>query len=250
MLINIYVFKSKVYTLESDNVYAEDFVKGMQRAWELYSNNHGILRDYVNPDSISRLMLEVYKLHSDTLTEELQDCLKALGALGYKGSTDDMPYNYGETTFSQRLKNLEADVESKITDAIDTSLPFNVEDDEIAEQKNYNLTADEALQACSEGNFITHKSFNKFASIHLYGEYLYKSNGDIIPNANSYFTERGWATDGWRVKYPSYQINVARLDDMHKKATDADVNYNDCVMEGIKVRKRLQRVRRVKQKTE
>ena len=75
-------------------------------------------------------------------------------------------------------------------------------------------------------------------------------NGVQIPNANDYFTSNEWAEDGWRIEYQPYQINVFRLDDMHKNETAENINYNDCIMKGIKIRKRLPKVKRAKQEKE
>lgn len=97
------------------------------------------------------------------------------------------------------------------------------------------MNLNEAILSASEGNFITHISFDRKESMHEYDGKLYYEDGADLTTSGfiDALHQMAWAKEGWEIKYPKERVDSNKLIEMHKDAGHSMLykqSYEDCII--------------------
>lgn len=98
------------------------------------------------------------------------------------------------------------------------------------------LTFSEARELCEEGYFVTHASFDKNESMHMWSNALYYDDGANLTCTGFAENLPEFLEEGWVVKAAPENINKALLDELHTSSNgymrDSGF-YEKCFCEGF-----------------
>lgn len=96
-----------------------------------------------------------------------------------------------------------------------------------------NITLDDAILKCRDGNFMTHELFDSKQSMHFHDGILYYEDGANLNNHISWLKNRIEMQNGWSIKFIPEQIDKEKLTKMHNDNKDYMLrrgSYEECVI--------------------
>jgi len=104
------------------------------------------------------------------------------------------------------------------------------------DNKETTMTILEACQSAREGNFVSHKNFDREQSMHEYNYNLYYEDGANLTSTGFIETlgREDWAKNGWYVKYPKEKVNKDKLKKLHEDGNQYmlknNQSFEDCII--------------------
>ena len=107
------------------------------------------------------------------------------------------------------------------------------EDLNMSEDKNKELTLDEAFKAARKGNFVTNEYFSEDQSMHYWNGKFYYEDGAIV--TKEFLETQDFATKGrWFICIPAEKVDKERLNKVHIDAKGmmlyTKAGYQQCVL--------------------
>lgn len=102
------------------------------------------------------------------------------------------------------------------------------------------MTFHEAEIKAEEGNFMTHRGFSSYESMHYFNGELYYEDGAVINHHLSWLFENiKDFGENWEIKYSADMVDKEKLAQLHNKAGSLMIShfgesYEDAIMKGEK----------------
>lgn len=94
----------------------------------------------------------------------------------------------------------------------------------------------EAFLSAHEGNFVSHRNFDRDQSMHSFGCTLFYEDGANLSATNfeEFLEHEEWAQDGWYVKCPKERVDLEKLEKLHGEFKGRTLpygrTYEECLL--------------------
>ena len=239
MEVKIGLPERTAYVFDTSVSYADSFIKGMFTAWRKWGDSKNLIKMNLSYEQLIRLFLELYKKNISRITQQtINDEMGKHSSELFDISHDEAVAYFGEEIATEELSKVYKRISLKMSEVVESSLGFNVEDSDICSKKE-NMEFIDAICSCREGCFVSNVSLEDFESMHMYEGKLYFEDGSYLDQQPEVAQMWGkWILNGWYIKFTPEQVNATQLAKMHIESKGFLLNndsYEDCIIHTKKV---------------